>query len=78
MGMIQIQQHQVNDTLDEIRAEYASQQNIRKPMAAYNIHKPIMIFWIENSQKYPLLRPLADILHAVPSNQCCTERGFSC
>lgn len=86
-----VQQHQVNDTLDEIREEYASQQiqnqgNTQhlfqaladyETEAAFDIHQPVMNFWIENSHKYPLLRPLADILHAVPSNQCCTERGFS-
>lgn len=84
-------QQQVNDTLDEIREEYASQQiqnqgnsdqlfqalSVYETEAAYDIHEPVMKFWIENSHKYPLLRTLADILHAVPSNQCCTERGFS-
>lgn len=86
-----VQQDQLHDTLDEIRDEYVSQQTQNRGSAdylfqalamyetepAYDIHEPVMKFWIENSHKYPLLRPLADILHAVPSNQCCTERGFS-
>lgn len=85
------QQQQLNDTLDEIRNEYVSEQtqsrgnteqlfqalSIYETEAAYDIHEPVMKFWIENAHKYPLLRSFADILHAVPSNQCCTERGFS-
>lgn len=85
------QQQRANDTLDEIRDGYVAQQNqnqgdaeqlirvlsMYETEAAYDIHEPVMKFWIENSHKYPMLRPLADVLHAVPSNQCCTERGFS-
>lgn len=84
-----VHQHQVNDTLDEIREDFQQDQNqgnsdhliqalsLYETEPATDIHEPVMKFWIENSQKYPLLRQLADILHAVPSNQCCTERGFS-
>lgn len=84
-------ENRVNDTLDEIQDEYHSQQNedqnsssrLLKEMSLFETEKPfdikaeVMQFWTENSHKYPLLRPLADILHAVPSNQCRTEAAFS-
>lgn len=80
-----------NDTLDEIREEFEEFTNetrnhsdlLLKEIStyesenAYDIRAPVMRFWQENSHAYRLLRPLADILHAVPSNQCCTERSFS-
>lgn len=81
--------HQVNDTLDEIQQEFNQneQQNNSNRLLdiltqyenekPYNIKEPVMKFWQENESKYRLLRPLADVIHAVPSNQCCTERGFS-
>lgn len=86
-----MQQQRMNDTLDEIRNDLVSEQGpcrantdillqslaAYESEAAYNIHEPVMKFWVENSHKYPVLRTFADILHAVPSNQCCTERGFS-
>lgn len=43
----------------------------------YDMKKPVMQFWEGNAQKYSILRSLANILHAVPSNQTCTERAFS-
>lgn len=81
----------VNNTLDEIQQEYQAQQrenldrtdnllqviSIYETEKPYDIQKPVMSFWKENTHKYPLLRPIADLLHAVPSNQCCTERSFS-
>lgn len=80
---------EVNDTLDEIQLEYQhneqqsnsdrlvqvmTQYESEKP---YNIKEPVMKFWQENEGEYRLLRSLANIIHAVPSNQCCTERAFS-
>lgn len=84
-------EQRMDDTLDEIQEEYQTQRNsnhlstdrvlqqlslfeVEKP---YDIRAPVMQFWGENTNKYPLLRPLADHLHAVPSNQCCVERSFS-
>lgn len=86
------EKQQVNDTLDEIQEEYranniesqqSSSDSLFKEMSIYEIEKPydirapVMKFWEENSDNYKLLRPLADLLHAVPSNQSCTERSFS-
>lgn len=84
-------ENRINDTLDEIQDEFQAQRgenqigtnNVLKEMSVYETEKqydiraPVMRFWEENSTKYPLLRPLADILHAVPSNQCRTEASFS-
>lgn len=78
-----------NNTLDELMQEFKAQLtendgnkllqeiSIYESEQPYDYKKPIMHFWDQNSQKYQLLRPLADVLHAVPSNQCCTERAFS-
>lgn len=80
-----------SDTLDEIQEEFEACNNgnqsdtdlllkeisIYETEKVYDIRAPVMQFWQENAHKYQLLRPLADILHAVPSNQCCTERSFS-
>lgn len=85
-------ENRVNDTLDEIYAEYQTMQctegqnssnrllkemSIYETETPYDIKAPVMQFWVENSQKYQLLRPIADLLHAVPSNQCRTEASFS-
>lgn len=84
-------ENHANDTLDEIQAEYQTQHNedqsctnrVLKEMSLYetetpcDIKAPVMQFWEGNSHKYPILRPLADLLHAVPSNQCRTEASFS-
>lgn len=82
----------VNDTLDEIQEEYHEQNigsrqddpnKLLQEMSVYELEKPhdikatVMNFWELNAVKYPLLSPLADVLHAVPSNQSCTERSFS-
>lgn len=80
---------ETNDTLDEIQQDY--HQNVQQGnsnqlvevMAQYerenvcNIKETVMKFWQEHGQKYELLQRLAEIIHAVPSNQCCTERAFS-
>lgn len=86
-------EHRVNTTLDEIREECMrtaqlngnqnTEENLIQTMSRYemenacDIRAPVMQFWMKNREKYPLLSPLADILHAVPANQCCTERSFS-
>lgn len=83
-------EQQFNDTLDEIQEEFQNQRyanqntndRILQQLAAfeverYDIKAPVMQFWSENTNKYQLLRPLADHLHAVPSNQCPVERSFS-
>lgn len=79
----------MDNTLDEIANDLDSQDvqsdknNLHVEIVAYqsekrcDIRQPVMSFWTQNEHKFPLLRPLADILHAIPSNQCCTERGFS-
>lgn len=81
----------LDDTLDEIQQEFQKQQNKNQSSSdlllkelsifereePYDIRASVMKFWVENAEKYKLLRPLVDILHAVPSNQCCTERSFS-
>lgn len=81
----------INDTLDEIQQEYQNRRNRAQNSsgqliskcaeyeneAACNIKDPVMKFWVDNQQEYKLLRSLADVIHAVPSNQCCTERAFS-
>lgn len=81
----------VNNTLDEIQQDFHVQHcvdqnktegllqviSVYETEKPYDIKKPVMHFWEEDSQKYPILRPLANILHAVPSNQTCTERAFS-
>lgn len=81
----------INDTLDEIQQEYQKQQHpsqnssnrLVAECAEYEIEKPchikdpVMKFWVDNEKKYEVLRSLADIIHAIPSNQCCTERAFS-
>lgn len=80
-----------NDTLDEIREEFEAFNNdnendanlllkeisIYETENVYDIRAPVMKFWKENGYKFQLLRPLANLIHAVPSNQCCTERSFS-
>lgn len=80
-----------NDTLDEIQQEYHAQNNLEQSnterllqeMSVYENEKPydiratVMDFWDKNLEKYKLLRPLTDIIHAVPSNQSCVERSFS-
>lgn len=84
-------ENRVNDTLDEIQDEYQTQHNedqscrtrVLKEMSIYETERPydikatVMQFWEVNSEKYQLLRPLANLLHAVPSNQCRTEASFS-
>lgn len=82
----------INDTLDEIQDEYQTQNigsfqsnsdllfrelSIYESEKPYDIRAPVMKFWGENSEKYRLLRSLANLLHAVPSNQSCIERSFS-
>lgn len=81
----------MNDTLDEIQNEYQTQQrecqdstshllqemSIYETERAYNIRASVMEFWTENGQKYSQLLPLANILHAVPSNQSRVEASFS-
>lgn len=81
----------INNTLDEIQPEFQNQHlgnqntsdSLLQEISIYetekpcDIKKPVMEFWENNAQKYHLLRPIADILHAVPSNQTCTERAFS-
>lgn len=80
----------VNDTLDEIQSEFINQdfpavsrvpllQEMEKyeRVPAYDIRANVMKFWQENKNTYPLLHQLAEILHAIPSNQCGTERSFS-
>lgn len=78
-----------NDTLDEIQQEYgqngqqSNSDHLVQVMTQYenekacNMKEPVMKFWQEHGHKYDLLQPLAEIIHAVPSNQCCTERAFS-
>lgn len=80
-----------NNTLDEIQADYRKKQNENQGSNAeilqifslyenekpYDIRAPVMEFWEENGDKFKMIRPLADVLHAVPSNQCYTERSFS-
>lgn len=81
----------VNNTLDEILQEYQakhhedhnSTNNLIQELSVYetekpfDIQKPVMSFWGDKKDKYPLLRPIAKLLHAIPSNQCCTERSFN-
>lgn len=81
----------INDTLDEILQTFQAQLNsnsnssdnliqllsIYEKEKPFDIKQPVMQFWEENQQKYQSLKSLADVLHAVPSNQCCTERSFS-
>lgn len=81
----------INDTLDEIHDDYRAQHNashcssqeilqmlsIYETEKPHDIRAPVMDFWLKNTDKYQLIRPLADLLHAVPSNQCSTERAFS-
>lgn len=81
----------LDDTLDEIQKDFQSRQNgnrsssdlllkelsIFETEGSYDIRAPVMKFWTANADKYKLIRPLADLLHAVPSNQCCTECSFS-
>lgn len=81
--------HHVNDTLDEIQQEFHQNDQQSNPNrlidimtqyeneSPYNIKEPVMKFWQENEEKYGMLRQLADLIHAVPSNQCSTERAFS-
>lgn len=81
----------VNDTLDEIQQDYheqndwepsSSNQSIQE-ISVYENEKPneirasVMDFWDKNRDKYHLLRILADVLHAVPSNQSSVESSFS-
>lgn len=81
-----------DDTLDEIQEDYhaqnigsyqSSSDLLFQEMSIYELEKPfaikstVMKFWNEHSEKYKLLSPLANLLHAVPSNQSCTERSFS-
>lgn len=81
--------HDMDNTLDEIASELDRQNthnlngNLHQEISIYecetrfDLKESVMKFWVQNTHKYPLLRPLADMLHAVPSNQCCTERSFS-
>lgn len=85
------QNERQNDTLDEIQEDYhvpldENRNNRDKILGIlaiyeqerpYDIRAPVMKFWEEKNDKYMLIRPLAELLHAVPSNQCYTERAFS-
>lgn len=81
-----------NDTLDEIQGECMDQAedfptNSRIPLMQqfeayertkpYDIKAPLMEFWEKNKAVYPLLHQIAEIVHAVPSNQTGTERSLS-
>lgn len=85
-------QNFMNDTLDEIQAEYRFGEGEHRDsnvtalldsFAQFETERPFDIrasvtdFWETNGHKYPLLEPLAQIIHAVAANQCCTERSFS-
>lgn len=84
-------QQTINDTLDEIQAEYCLQDGEQvdgntsaflESLAKFETEKvpikhPVTQFWEINRHKYPLIYPLAEVLHSVPANQCCTERSFS-
>lgn len=81
----------LHDTLDEIQDDYHTEHNdsqynsqimlqmlsIYETEKPYDIRAPVMQFWFENKIKYELIRPIADLVHAVPSNQCTTESAFS-
>lgn len=81
----------INDTLDEIQAEFrlGSNQQDSNTTAFFNslaqfetekpsdIRAPVMSFWQTHGHKYPLIKPVAEVLLSVPANQCCTERAFS-
>lgn len=80
----------VNDTLDEIQQEYNAQNcelsstdRLLKEISLYETEKlhdiraPVMDFWDKNLKKYELLRPIAEVLHTVPSNQSSVEKSFS-
>lgn len=85
------QTNRLNDTLDEIQEEFQThisesrsdadrilqEISVYETEKVFDIRAPVMKFWEENAHKYPFLRLLANVLHAVPSNQCCTERSFS-
>lgn len=84
-------ERQANDTLDEIHLEFQAQQgrnqsdsdkiiellSIYEIEKIYDIRAPVMQFWEENEEKYKLIRPIVDLIHAVPANQCRTEQAFS-
>lgn len=81
----------INDTLDEIRAEYVvedSQQDISETtfinsLSQFETEKPtdirasVMTFWKSHGHKYSTVAMVAEILHSIPANQCCVERSFS-
>lgn len=78
-----------NNTLDEIVQDFRPQnntnhsQNLIQEMSIYeleapaDINQPVMTFWEVNAHKFKLLKPIADVIHTIPANQCCTESSFS-
>lgn len=82
----------INDTLDEICAEDCRNSNEQRDInetvfisalsdfeneKPSDIHASVMSFWSIHGNKYPKIKPLAEILHSIPANQCCVERSFS-
>lgn len=80
-----------NDTLDEmqqqLQAQYNGDRNSSEKLigvfSQYEREKPfemkqnVMKFWEENEHAYKSIIPLVNVVHAVPANQCSTERAFS-
>lgn len=81
----------INDTLDEIQAEYCSRDGETQDKNSTalltsltnfetekcDIRAPVKAFWKDNGHKYPMIHPLARAIHSVGANQCVTESSFS-
>lgn len=85
-------ENQHHNTLDELNEEYAATYNTEEhfdtshlmiSLSSYDAVKHVdfkcnvMDFWQEHKQEFPLIYPLACVVHAIPAGQSFEERNFS-
>lgn len=83
---------ELHNTLDELNAEYAATHQTEEQidtsrllisLGNYDAVKhtdfkcDVMDFWQKHKQEFPLIYPLACVVHAIPAGQCLEERNFS-
>lgn len=83
---------QHSNTLDELNEEYAATHNtevridsshLMTSLASYDgvthvdFKFNVMDFWRTHKQEFPLIYPLAKVIHAIPAGQSFEERNFS-
>lgn len=81
-----------NNTLDELNEEFAAAEgdgdevdtiNLMVSLANYDLVRrvdvkcAVMDFWKNRKEEFPLIYPLACVIHSIPAGQCLEERNFS-